>query len=156
MEITLRDVRDSDLEIFWEQLSDPVLQQMAAVTRKYHYDRGEFDGHWARVRSGSEVLVQTILADGVVAGHVAAFGPPSEREVTYVVGRRHWGRGIATAALAALIDLDPARPLHADVAADNHGSLRVLAKCGFTVTGTTRSFARARGQEIETVHLTLA
>jgi RimJ/RimL family protein N-acetyltransferase len=154
-ETTLRDVQDSDLPIFWEQLSDPVLQQMAAVTRKYHYDRGHFDRHWARVRSDSEVLVQTILADGVVAGHAAAFGPPSEREVTYVVGRRHWGRGIATTALAALIDLDPTRPLHADAAADNIGSLRVLAKCGFTVTGTSRSFARARGQEIEIVHLKL-
>jgi RimJ/RimL family protein N-acetyltransferase len=132
-----------------------VLQQMAAVTRKYHYDRGHFDRHWTRVRSDSEVLVETILGDGVVAGHAAAFGPPSEREVTYVVGRRHWGRGVATTALDALIDLDPTQPLHADAAADNIGSLRVLAKCGFTVTGTSRSFARAREQEIDMVHLKL-
>ena len=91
-----------------------------------------------------------------VAGHAAVFGPPPEREVTYVVGRAHWGQGIATAALAELIKLEPARPLHADAAADNAGSIRVLEKCGFIVTGKSRCFARARGEEIDLVHLTLS
>jgi RimJ/RimL family protein N-acetyltransferase len=151
----LREVQDSDLPIFWEQLTDPGLHQIAAITRDYHYDRGQFDHHWERVRSDPTVLLRTIVADGAVAGHAAAFGPTSEREVTYVVGRPRWGRGIATAALAALIGLEPTRPLHADAAADNAGSLRVLAKCGFTVSGQSRSFARARGHEIGVVHLTL-
>ncbi|MER5903535.1 GNAT family N-acetyltransferase [Streptomyces mirabilis] len=155
MDVSLRELQDSDLPFFWEQLTDPVLQQMAAVTRKYHYDRGHFDQHWAKVRSDASVLVRTVLADGVVAGHAAVFGPPSEREVTYVVGRAHWGQGIATAALAELIKLEPARPLYADAAADNSGSLRVLEKCGFVVTGSSRCFARARGEEIDLMHLTL-
>ncbi|MGW4982615.1 GNAT family N-acetyltransferase [Streptomyces mirabilis] len=155
MDVSLRELQDSDLPFFWEQLTDPVLQQMAAVTRKYHYDRGHFDQHWAKVRSDASVLVRTVLADGVVAGHAAVFGPPSEREVTYVVGRAHWGQGIATAALAELISLEPARPLYADAAADNSGSIRVLEKCGFVVTGNSRCFARARGEEIDLMHLTL-
>jgi RimJ/RimL family protein N-acetyltransferase len=94
MEICLREVQDTDLPEFWEQVTDPQGQQMAAVT-------------------------------------------------------------VATAALAQLIDLEPARPLPADAAADNAGSIRVLEKCGFAVTGRSRSFARARGEEIELVHLTL-
>jgi RimJ/RimL family protein N-acetyltransferase len=155
LEVTVREVRDSDLPVFWEQLSDPALHQMAAVTRKYHYDRLEFDRFWAKIRSDPAVTVRTVLADGSVAGHAAAFGPPSEREVTYVVGRTYWGRGIATAALSALLDLEDTRPLLADAAADNEGSLRVLAKCGFTVSGRSRAFARARGGEIDLVHLTL-
>ncbi|MFF3582795.1 GNAT family N-acetyltransferase [Streptomyces mirabilis] len=155
MDVSLRELQDSDLPFFWEQLTDPVLQQMAAVTRKYHYDRGHFDQHWAKVRSDASVLVRTVLADGVVAGHAAVFGPPSEREVTYVGGRAHWGQGIATAALAELIKLEPARPLYADAAADNSGSIRVLEKCGFVVTGNGRCFARARGEEIDLMHLTL-
>lgn len=56
------------------------------------------------------------------------------------------------------MDDDPpenTRPLHADVAADNAGSLRVLEKCGFDVTGRERRIAQARGQEIDLVHLTL-
>ncbi|MFD9283214.1 GNAT family N-acetyltransferase [Streptomyces mirabilis] len=155
MDVSLRELQDSDLPFFWEQLTDPVLQQMATVTRKYHYDRGHFDQHWAKVRSDASVLLRTVLADGVVAGHAAVFGPPSEREVTYVVGRAHWGQGIATAALAELIKLEPARPLYADAAADNSGSIRVLEKCGFVVTGNSRCFARARGEEIDLMHLTL-
>ncbi|MFF1741746.1 GNAT family N-acetyltransferase [Streptomyces mirabilis] len=155
MDVSLRELQDSDLPFFWEQLTDPVLQQMAAVTRKYHYDRGHFDQHWAKVRSDASVLLRTVLAGGVVAGHAAIFGPPKQREVTYVVGRAHWGRGIATAALAELIKLEPARPLYADAAADNSGSIRVLEKCGFVVMGNSRCFARARGEEIDLMHLTL-
>lgn len=156
MQICLREVQDDDLAAFWEQVTDPQVQQMAAVTRSYHYDRGEFDRFWATVRSDPAVIVRTVLADGVVAGHAAAFGPPSEREVTYVVGRRFWGQGVATAALAQLIELERTRPLHADAAADNAGSIRVLEKCGFAVTGRHRGFARARGEEIDLVHLTLS
>lgn len=156
MGISLREPEDSDLPIFWQQLTDSELRQMAAVTRKYHYDRGHFDRHWAKVRSDPSVILRTVLADGAVAGHAAVFGPPSEREVTYVIGRTHWGQGIATEALAELIELEPARPLHADAAADNAGSIRVLEKCGFVVTGKSRCFARARDEEIDLVRLTLS
>jgi RimJ/RimL family protein N-acetyltransferase len=156
MDVRLREVRDADLPAFWEQVTDPQLQQMAAVTRAYHYEKGEFDRFWAMVRADPAVIVRTVLADGAVAGNAAIFGPPAEREVTYVVARRFWGQGVATAALCQLIELEPARPLHADAAADNAGSIRVLEKCGFAVTGRSRGFARARGEDIEMVHLTLS
>jgi len=155
MEISLRETQDRDLPVFWEQLTDPQLQHMAAATRKYHYDRGHFDRFWAKFRSDPTVLLRTVLADGVVAGYAAIAGPPSEREVSYVVGRSHWGRGIASQALAELIKLEATRPLHATAAADNAGSIRVLEKSGFVATGRGREFARARGQEIDVVHLTL-
>jgi RimJ/RimL family protein N-acetyltransferase len=156
MQISLREVQDADLPAFWEQVTDPPVQQMAAVTRDYHYDKDRFDQFWATVRADPAVIVRTVLADGAVAGHAAVFGPPSGREVTYVVARRFWGRGIATAALAQLIELEHARPLHADAVADNTASIRVLEKCGFAVTGRSRSFARARDEEVELVHLTLS
>lgn len=155
MEIELRETQDSDLAVFWEQLTDSAFQQVAAVTRGYHYDRGHFDAHWAKVRSDPAVTLRTVLADGTVVGHAAVFGPPQEREVTYSIGREHWGRGIATRALAELIRLEGTRPLYAAAAADNAGSVRVLEKCGFTVTGHERDFAMARGEEIDIVLLTL-
>lgn len=154
--ISLREVRDSDLSTFWEHLSDPTAQQVAAVTRKYHYDRGLFDSHWARIRSNPENLIRTVLADGEVVGHASVYGPPDEREVTYWIARAHWGRGIATAALTALLDLDGTRPLYAHAAADNAGSIRVLEKCGFVITGHDRGFALARDGEIDEVLLTLS
>ncbi|MGW6302919.1 GNAT family N-acetyltransferase, partial [Streptomyces niveus] len=70
--------------------------------------------------------------------------------------RAHWGRGTATAALAALIEIVGTRPLHAHAAADNAGSIRVLEKCGFVITGHGRGFAQARQGEIDEVLLTLS
>jgi RimJ/RimL family protein N-acetyltransferase len=155
VEITLRDVRDADLEVFWALMSDEQAQHMAAVTRGYHYDRAAFDAHWDTVRSDPAVIMRTVLADGEVAGHAAVFGPPDEREVTYWVDRAYWGRGVATAALAGMLGLEHTRPVHAHAAADNTGSIRVLQKCGFVITGRGRIFAQARGEEIDEVALTL-
>jgi RimJ/RimL family protein N-acetyltransferase len=47
------------------------------------------------------------------------------------------------------------RPLSARVAKDNKGSIRVLEKCGFVITGEDTGFANARGAEIEEYILTL-
>ncbi|RKN35161.1 GNAT family N-acetyltransferase [Streptomyces hoynatensis] len=156
MRVTLREVRDGDVAVFWAHASERAARRMAAVTGAYHDDRDLFRAHWATVRADATVTVRTVLADGAVAGHAAVFGPPGEREVTYWIASAYWGRGVAGAALRELLALEPARPLHAHAAADNAGSLRVLEKCGFTVTGRGRIFARARGEEIDEVALTLA
>ncbi|MGW3447818.1 GNAT family N-acetyltransferase [Streptomyces sp. NPDC001076] len=55
--------------------------------------------------------------------------------VTYVVGRTHRGRGIASWALAELIKLAGPADLHADTAADNAGSLRVPKSASFVTPG---------------------
>ncbi|MEE1829882.1 GNAT family N-acetyltransferase [Streptomyces sp. SP17KL33] len=154
-EISLREVRDSDLPLLWRHWSDPEAQRIAAFTGEYQNDRALFDSHWAKLRADPEVLNRTVVVDGEVVGSIAVFGPPDEREVTYWIDRAHWGRGIATAALTALLDLVPTRPLHAYAAADNTGSIRVLQKCGFVVTGHDRGFARARDAEIDEAVLIL-
>jgi RimJ/RimL family protein N-acetyltransferase len=127
---------------------------MAAFTPRDPADRDAFDAHWKRIRASSYVL-RTILADGDVVGSTAVYGEPGEREVTYWVDRAHWGRGIATAALGALLAEVPERPLYARAAADNAGSLRVLHKCGFFESARARGYAEARGEEIDEVVLRL-
>jgi RimJ/RimL family protein N-acetyltransferase len=155
VDVILREVQDSDLPVFFRHMSDPESNRMAAFTSEDPTDRAAFDAHWARIRA-SDAVIRTVLADGEVVGHTAVYGPPKEREVTYVIDRAHWGRGIATLALRALLEVVPARPLHARAAADNAGSVRVLRKCGFVVTGHDRGFANARGEETDEVVLTLA
>ncbi|WP_030590122.1 GNAT family N-acetyltransferase [Streptomyces anulatus] len=155
-EIALRAVQDSDLPLFFAWMSDPEATRVAAFTSEDPTDRAAFDAHWARLRAGSGgVVMRTVVADGAVVGHVGAYGDPGDRQVTYWIGRAHWGRGLATAALRAFLDETPTRPLHARAAADNLGSRRVLEKCGFVVTGKDRGFARARGGEIDEVLVTL-
>lgn len=154
MPIVLRRVHDSDLPVFFRQMNDPESLEMAAFTPKDPTDRDAFDAHWQTMRASSDVL-RTILADGDVVGSAAVYGRPGEREVTYWVDRAYWGRGIATEALSALLSEVPERPLFARAAADNAGSLRVLAKCGFRPTARAVGFAHARGGETEEIVLRL-
>jgi RimJ/RimL family protein N-acetyltransferase len=154
MLITLRQVHDSDLPVFYRQMNDPESLRMAAFTPKDPADRDAFDSHWKTIRSSSAVL-RTVLADGDVVGSTAVYGEPGEREVTYWVDRAYWGRGIATAALLGLLREVGERPLFAQAAADNAGSLRVLEKCGFRPTAWATGYAHARGEEIEEVVLRL-
>lgn len=63
--------------------------------------------------------------------------PDGEIEAGYVLFPRHWGRGFATEALAALVDwLDPALAPHGRVIAlapaNHRASFRVMEKCGMT------------------------
>jgi RimJ/RimL family protein N-acetyltransferase len=149
MGLTLREVRDEDLPLLFEQWADPLAVHMAAFTAPDHMDRDAFERRWSRLRADETVIARAIVADGEVAGTIGSWGDPEEREITYWIGRSYWGKGIATAALEAFLTVDPTRPLHARVACDNVASRRVLEKCGFRVTGTERGFAEARSGEIE-------
>ncbi|MGW0718779.1 GNAT family N-acetyltransferase [Streptomyces sp. NPDC002778] len=150
MEVTLREVRDTDLPVLFAQMNDPEGIRMAAFTAKDPADSAHFHAHWVRIRHDPDVITRTVVGEGgEIVGHAGVFGPPHEREVTYWIGRQYWGRGAATATLRALLDLAPDRPLYARAAADNVGSVRVLEKCGFVVTGSDRGFANGRGEEVD-------
>lgn len=153
-EIALRPVHDSDLPVFFRQLNDPEAARVAAFVSPKTADWDLFQEHWSRIRTSTDVA-RTVLADGDVVGHAAVYGEPGEREVTYWIDRPSWGRGIATAALRALLAEVPERPLYARAAADNTGSVRVLEKCGFTVTAKASGFAPARGAEVPELVLRL-
>ena len=133
----------------------PVAARMAAFTAPDHMDRDAFERRWSRLRADETLITRAIVVDDELAGTIGSWGGADEREVTYWIGRSHWGKGIATAALTAFLAVDPTRPLHARVASDNVASLRVLEKCGFRVVATDRGFAEARSAEIEEIVLRL-
>lgn len=155
-EIMLREVRDDDLPIFFEQQLDPEANHMAAFTTENPADREAFAAHWARIRGDERITNRTILFQGQVAGHVASFERLGEPEITYWLGKDYWGQGIATRALLAFLAIVTVRPLYARAAKDHRASLRVLEKCGFIITGEDRGFANARGAEVEEYILTLS
>ena len=161
MGLTLREVRDEDLPLLFEQWADPVAAHMAAFTAPDHMDWDAFERRWSRLRADEAdadwgtVLTRVIVVDDEVAGTIGSWGEPGEREVTYWIGRSYWGKGIATDALKAFLAVDRSRPLHARVASDNVASRRVLEKCGFGVVATERNVAEARSAEIEELVLRL-
>jgi RimJ/RimL family protein N-acetyltransferase len=149
--IALRPVRDADLPIFFDYERDPVACRMAAFTHADPDDRAAFDAHWARILSNPGIVNRTIveLTDAAAAlGHVAAFEEEGRWEVTYWIARAHWGRGIASAALALLLREFDTRPVFARAASDNLASIRVLEHCGFDAIATERGYANARAAEI--------
>jgi RimJ/RimL family protein N-acetyltransferase len=120
-----------DLATFYEHQADPIANEMAAFPPR---DREAFLAHWGRILVDETVVTRTVLVDGRVAGNVGCFERFGLREVGYWIGREHWGRGVATRALSALLELVPTRPLYARVAVRNPASRRVLEKCGFGAT----------------------
>lgn len=108
--ISLRQVTDSDLPIFYEQQRDPAAVHMAAFTAANPEDRAAFNDHWARILADDNNLIRTIVVEGQVAGSVSSYVDELGPEVTYWLGRDFWGRGIATAALAAFLKEQTTRP----------------------------------------------
>lgn len=152
--ITLREIVEEDLAVFFEQQLDPEANFMAAFTARDPTDREAFLAHWHRILGDSSNLIRTIVYDGQVAGSVSSYLDEGKPEVTYWLGKEFWCKGIATQALANFLEqVNRTRPIYARAAKDNLGSLRVLEKCGFVITGEARGFANARGEEIEEVVL---
>jgi RimJ/RimL family protein N-acetyltransferase len=153
--VLLRDVEEGDLPVFFEQQLDPEASYMAAFTARDSADRDAFMAHWTKIMADDSITIRTILVDGRVAGNIVSFEWDGKPEVGYWIGREFWGRGIATRALSEFLGIVKTRPLYAAAARDNTGSIRVLEKCGFVITGYGRAFASARGEVIEEAILEL-
>jgi RimJ/RimL family protein N-acetyltransferase len=155
--VVLRDVEDQDLAHFFANQLDEEANRMAAFTSKDPTDRAAFDAHWAKIRNDETVEIRTVVGDGAVVGSVLSWVHPDfgKPELAYWFAREHWGKGIATEAVAAFLRVFPERPIYAHVAKDNVGSLRVLEKCGFAVVGAMSEYSNVRGHEVEELRLEL-
>lgn len=122
---------------------------MAAFTPEDPDDGEAFLKKWTKILGNEECTKKTILVDGEIVGSVLTFVLEGDVEVTYWLGRKYWGRGIATQALACLLREVETRPLFGRTAEDNKGSARVLERNGFVLSGTENSHANARGKEIK-------
>jgi RimJ/RimL family protein N-acetyltransferase len=131
--VRLRGVTGGDLPVFFEHQMDADANRMAGFPPR---DRDAFMAHWNTILRDASVVVRTVLLDGQVAGNVVAFDFEGRREVGYWIGRTFWGKAVATRALRAFLEEVTERPLHAGVAEHNIASIRVLEKCGFTISET--------------------
>ncbi len=76
-------------------------------------------------------------------------------EIGYWLGRRWWGRGLATAAVSHFVpwvhETFGFVRLFAEVFETNPASMRVLEKCGFVREGILRAHARKDGRYLDQV-----
>lgn len=148
MTIRLRPLRDDDLDSIFRWECDRDAIAMAAFTRKLPTDRATFDAHIRRVRSDPSNLLRIVEDDGERVGAISSFTIEFEREISYWVAPEHWGRGIASAALALLLECEHERPLFARAAAHNLASAAVLLRNGFVRTGSETSWAWGLGRDV--------
>jgi RimJ/RimL family protein N-acetyltransferase len=126
--VELREIREADIPILFAHQSDPEANAMAAFPAR---DEAKFREHLSRVRADPANIVRAIVIGDVVVGQIGSWNDGDERDVFYWVGREHWGKGYATAALSAFLAIDPMRPLWVHVAEHNIRSQRVAERCGF-------------------------
>src|SRR5262245_24823814 len=151
-QVLLRGVEDRDVAVFFDHQADPDAAEMAAFPVR---DKDQFAAHWAKIRADDTVVARTIVADGRTAGNVVSWQQDGQRLLGYWVGREHWGRGVATAAVARFLAELSTRPLYAYVAAHNVGSIRVLTKCGFRSDEEREAVARAPDDGIQQLNFVL-
>src|SRR6195256_6513180 len=100
MTVTLREVTQEDLPIFFEHQLDAEATRMAAFPSR---DRDAFMAHWARIMSketNETGILNTILADGTVAGNVVYWEAAGEPNIAYWLRQTHWGEGVSSGAPA--------------------------------------------------------
>lgn len=130
--VRLRPVGAADVPLFFEYQRDPLAVRMAAATP---LARRDHDALWREILADPAIMARAVVVDGEVAGSLTSWTHWQQRQVGYWLGRDHWGRGIATTALALFLCELSDRPVHAYVAAHNAASRRVLEKCGFRPDG---------------------
>ncbi|MBN2741984.1 MAG: GNAT family N-acetyltransferase [Rhodobacteraceae bacterium] len=111
-------------------------------------------------RAQAEDRVEDVWAlDGSAHGLAEVLGVVSlthlegdQSEVGYWIGPGFWNTGMASQAVAALVEANPhnARTLFAEVFQDDPASARVLTNCGFDYLGDAESWSLARGRHVPT------
>ncbi|TFB23870.1 N-acetyltransferase [Filobacillus milosensis] len=149
MNITLREINENDLPVFFEFQKDHDALQMAAFTAKEPDNWEQFMNHWNKILGDESIVKRAIIVEQEVVGNIICFKQFGEWEVTYWIDRKFWGKGIASNALRELLNIVSIRPLYGRTAKDNISSLRVLEKCGFQIIGEDTGYANARNKEIE-------
>jgi RimJ/RimL family protein N-acetyltransferase len=127
--VELREVREEDLAFAFALHRDPVARAMAVFVAEETYE--QHVARWRATLVHPERTLRMVVVEGMSVGYVASFLRDGVREVSYWIERSVWGRGVATAALAKLLELVAERPVHARVALGNGASRRVLEKNGF-------------------------
>ncbi|HZS30614.1 MAG TPA: GNAT family N-acetyltransferase [Gaiellaceae bacterium] len=148
MATTLRPLADADLDALFLWESDPRAVELAAFTRADPSDRAAFEAHYERVRANPENTLLAIEEEGAFAGTIGSYTLDEKREVTYWIAPERWGRGVASRALLAFLELERTRPLYGRVAAHNAGSAKVLERAGFVEIGSDTGFAPGLGRDV--------
>jgi [ribosomal protein S5]-alanine N-acetyltransferase len=134
--------------IFERYASDPEVTRYLAWPRHRSLDETRAfvqfsDSEWARSPVGP--LLAFSRADGALLGATGlSFETPDRASTGYVLARSEWGKGYATEALQAMVELSRSngvKRLYAICHVDHRPSSHVMEKCGFEREGIMKQYA---------------
>jgi RimJ/RimL family protein N-acetyltransferase len=149
--ISLRPMTEADIPVLYEIQLDEDAQRLAAFVNPETARDAVAYARKYRTLLADDAIVNRVVetaAGGEVIGSVAVFPMDGDIELTYWIRKDWWGRGVATAAVAALLGEVSHRPIRARVVADNTGSVRVLEHNGFERVGSEEAFAPGRQADV--------
>lgn len=154
--LTLRPAREGDLDDMHAVLSSP--QAMRWWSTPPH-ETAEQTREWlgAMITGGDAGLDLVIEREGRVIGKAGFYRPP---DMGYILHPEHWGLGLATEALTAVLDRFFSTTDHAQATADvdpeNAASIRVVQRLGFVQTGFAERTWNVGGEWKDSVYFALS
>ncbi|EEA94982.1 GNAT family N-acetyltransferase [Pseudovibrio sp. JE062] len=147
--LVLREMRAGDLERLCAYLGDfEVSKTLSSQPHPFSEEDGRDYIAQALANNTAENVTWAIELDGQFCGGFKAKELQGAASVGYWLGREHWGKGLMSEALQAVLAyLFEERELHVvrtGVFKENPASLRVLTKYGFKITGEAKHVCRAR------------
>jgi len=153
-DVMLSVLHENDYALLFEFQNDKDAQFMAGGGA-VHADEAEYRA-FLKKKQAAGADIRTILLEGVPVGYVASFERFGNREISYWIGRRCWGQGLASKAVALWLEEfeRPEGGLYARVVDDHPASARVLEKNGFKGVGTDKYFSEIRNCDVvETLYM---
>jgi RimJ/RimL family protein N-acetyltransferase len=144
--LLLRPPIEADLDAYVEIHSDPEVRRHLTIVggRGGHAAAWRtlalVIGHWHMRGYGQWTVIEK--ATSRIVGRAGLWNPEGwpGLEVGWVIGRQYWGQGFATEAALAAVEFafsaTDAAQLISMIQPDNHRSIRVAEKIGFTGDGT--------------------
>lgn len=156
-EISLRSTTAADVPILHRLELDPEANAMAGTKPR---DWPTFKARWDEILADHDgtatgVTPRVIEFGGAVVGAINIAPHEGRDSIGYWIAREHWGRGIASRAVALMLLAFTRRPLYATAAGHNEASLRVLRRNGFELIARCITPETARTVQRETVTLVL-
>jgi len=153
----LRPIRTSDASLIEMYASDErVARNTAAIP--HPLPPGATEAFIARSTDAQRVEDVWVI-DGTNSGGAELMGviglkrmDRDQSEIGYWVAPAFWNTGLASSAVAALLEANPqnCKTIFASVFQDNPASARVLTNCGFAYLGDAECYSVARQSKIPT------
>lgn len=152
MTLQLKPIPDSDVDVFFDMMSDPTLSANTG-TIPFVVDRAWALNRLSERREEEEAGTRVdrgLYDDETLVGIAGWFlNERDHMEIGYAIHKDHRSKGLATKASAMVIDMlragDYNGPIYAQYFKDNAASGRVLEKLGFEKDGSIDGLSAARG-----------